>query len=200
MENYIELIDGTRIKAFTKAEQQKTITEDKLVLDTTDEYLHIGRSKGCSREIEERDTLDKKRKELFLRNAHRLIEESAAILADSRMFLTPLPIKSGIAYTGTSGFQNPTLGVYLEWWKYNECGWVKDECGVRRPIYYIAGSPLSGNNSCAYIGAGGESCRVSVSLFHSVWRSFIEINTRYTETKQRYEAYSIEDVVRILFE
>ena len=45
MEHYIELIDGTRIKAFPKAEQPETIKTDKLALDTTGEYLQIGRRK-----------------------------------------------------------------------------------------------------------------------------------------------------------
>ena len=35
MEHYIELIDGTRIEVFPKAEQPETIKEDKLALDTT---------------------------------------------------------------------------------------------------------------------------------------------------------------------
>ena len=161
MENYIKLIDGTHIEAFPKTEQLKAIAEDKVALDTTGEYLQVGQSKRASQEIEECDILNKMRKELFLCNAHRLITESNAILADSRMFLTPLPIRSGIAYTGTSGFQNPTLGIYIEWWKYNECAWVEDSFGVKQPIYYIAGSPLTGNNKCSYVGANGESGSVT---------------------------------------
>ncbi len=74
---------------------------------------------------------------------------------------------------------------YIEWWKHHKCAWVIDEFGEKQPLVYIAGSPLSGANKCAYVGADGESCSVSV-------------NTRYTEAKQRYEAYTIEEVVEKL--
>lgn len=199
MEHYIELIDGTRIEAFPKAEQPETINDDNLKLDTTGEYLQVGRPKQKSLSTAERNELNDQRKELFIRNAHRLIMESNRILADSRIFLAPIPIRCGLAYTGTSGFNNITLGIYIEWWKHNEFAWVKDDFGAKQPIYYIAGSPLSGANKCAYVGAEGNSCSVSVYPFRPVWSSFIEVNNRYTAAKQRYEAYTVEEVVEKLF-
>ena len=198
MKTYIELIDGTRIEAFPKSEQPKLITEDKLTINVTSEYFNI--KKIDSQVLVEDKKLETKRMELFMHNADRLIANSNKILANSRMFLAPLPIKNGLAYTGVSGFQNPTLGIYLEWWKYNPCAWTEDKLGIKRPIYYIAGSPLSGNNKCGYIGSQGESCSVYIPSFKSVWHSFIEVNTRYNEAKQRYEAYNIEDVINRLFE
>lgn len=199
MEHYIELIDGTRIEAFLKAEQPEIIKDDNLKLDTTGEYLQVGRPKQKELSTAERNELNDQRKELFIRNAHRLIMESHCILTDSRMFLAPVPIRCGLAYTGTSGFDNITLGVYIEWWKYNECAWTEDDFGAKQPIYYIAGSPLSGGNKCAYVGAEGNSCSVSIYPFRPVWSSFIEVNNRYTAAKQRYEAYTIEEVVEKLF-
>ena len=58
---------------------------------------------------------------------------------------------------------------------------------------------LSGVNRCAYVGAEGDSYGVSVTKFAPVWQSFVNVNTRYTEAKQRYEAYTIEEVVEKLF-
>ena len=199
MEHYIELIDGTRIEAFPKALQPETIKEDNFALDTTGEYLKIGRRKQKPKRTTERDTIAQQRGELLCRNLHRLIAESDKILADSRMFLAPVPIQNGLAYTGTSGFHNPTLGVYIEWWKRHKCAWVIDESGEQQPLVYIAGSPLSGANKCAYVGAEGESYGVSVYPFSSVWQSFMAVNSRYTEAKQRYEAYTIEEVIEKLF-
>ena len=137
--------------------------------------------------------------ELLCRNLHRLIAESDKILADSKMFLAPVPIQNGLAYFGTSGFQNPTLGVYIEWWRHHKCAWIIDEFGEKQPLIYIAGSPLSGANKCAYVGAEGESYGVSVTNFAPVWQSFMNVNTRYTEAKQRYDAYTLEEVVEKLF-
>ena len=153
MEHYIELIDGTRIEAFPKAVQPETIKEDKFALDTTGEYLQIGRRKRKPKRTTERDIIAQQRGELLCRNLHRLIAESDKILADSRIFLAPVPIQNGLAYFGTSGFHNPTLGVYIEWWKHHKCAWVIDESGEKQPLVYIAGSPLSGANKCAYVGA-----------------------------------------------
>ena len=206
MEHYIELINGTRIVAFPKAEQPAIITEDRLALDTTGEYLQIGGRKRRKHPAE-RNPQDVRREQLFLRYAHRLIAMSDTILADSRMFLAPLPIRNGLAYSGTSGFQNPTLGVYIEWWKRYKCSWVlddaEDENGVEEaapePIVYIAGSPLSGANKCAYVTAEGECRGTSVTRFAPVWKSFVAVNTRYTEEKQRYEAYTLEEVISRLF-
>ena len=199
MEHFIELIDGTRIEAFPKAVQPETIKEDKFVLDTTGEYLQIGHRRRKPKRATERDIIAQQRGELLCRNLHRLIAESDKILADSKMFLAPVPIQNGLAYFGTSGFQNPTLGVYIEWWKHHKCAWVIDESGEQLPLVYIAGSPLSGANKCAYVGAEGESYGVSVTNFAPVWHSFMNVNTRYTEAKQRYEAYTIEEVVEKLF-
>ena len=58
-------------------------------------------------------------KKLFFWEAFFLYEHKEQILADSRMSLTPLPFENNLAYTGTSGLRNATLGVYLEWW--DEC-------------------------------------------------------------------------------
>ena len=199
MEHYIELIDGRRIEAFPKAVQPETIKEDKFVLDTTGKYLQIGHRKRKSKRATERDTIAQQRGALLCRNLHRLIAESDKILADSRMFLAPVPIQNGLAYFGMSGFHNPTLGVYIEWWRHHKCAWVIDELGEKQPLIYIAGSPLSGANKCAYVGAEGMSYGVSVTKFASVWQSFVNVNTRYTEAKQRYEAYTIEEVIERLF-
>lgn len=199
MENFIELMDGTRIEAYPKAEQPDAIRQDNLALDTTGEYLQIGRRKRRRKCDKVCDAATQRQRELFCRNVHRLIGASEEILSDSRMFLTPLPIRNNVAYFGTSAMNSPTLGVYIEWWRHCKCAWVLDEQDEPQPLVYIAGSPLSGANSCAYVDTEGEVCSVSVCNFSPAWRSFMAVNSRYTEAKQRFEAYTIEQVVEKLF-
>lgn len=197
MKHYMELTDGICIEAFLKAEQSEKIEKDNLTFDTSGEFLDVGGGRKRHKKIATyTNEMDLK---LFLQNAHRLIAKSDRIMADSRMFLAPLPIRNGLAYTGTSGMRNPTLGVYIEWWRNYECAWTKDKYGARQPIYYIAGSPLSGCNACAYVDTEGDGHSVSVYPFNNVWRSFMSVNTHYTEAKQLYEAYSLEEVIEILF-
>ena len=197
MKHYMELTDGICIEAFPKAEQPEIIEKENLAFDTTGEFLQVGGGRKRRKKIA--TCTDEAQLKLFLQNAHRLIAESDKIMADSRMFLTPLPIRNGLAYTGTSGMHNPTLGVYIEWWRNYECAWTKDKYSERQPIYYIAGSPLSGSNSCAYVGDDDDGHSVSVYSFSNVWRSFMGVNAHYTEAKQLYEAYSLEEVIKILF-
>ncbi|MBQ9138361.1 MAG: hypothetical protein IJX65_06990 [Alistipes sp.] len=197
MKHYMELTDGICIEAFPRAEQSEEIETDNLALDTTGEFLQMGG--GLKRHKKIATCTNEEQLKLFLQNARRLIGESDRIMSDSRMFLASLPIRNGLAYIGTSGFNNPTLGVYIEWWRNNECAWTKDKFGELQPIYYIAGSPLSGRNACAYIGPEGDSRSVQVLNFSQVWHSFVQINTHYTEAKQLYEAYSLEEVIEILF-
>ena len=197
MKHYLEFTDGICIEAYLKSELPEQLNRDDISLDTSGDFLEWGnkprrhkRSEACT---------DEEELNLFLRNAHRLIAEADRIMADSRMFLAPLPIRNGLAYTGTSGFSHPTLGIYIEWWRNNECAWTEDKSGALQPIYYISGSPLSGCNACEYISAEGKSESVSVRHFGSVWRSFAKVNTHYTEAKQLYEAYTLEEVIDKLF-
>lgn len=197
MREYLELTDGICIEAYPKSEQPEKIETDHIALDTTGVYLQMS-----NKRLRKESTISEEDKaliNLFLEYAHRLIEASDTILADSRMFLAPIPIRNGLAYTGTSGFRNPTLGIYIEWWRNHKCAWTEDNNGTPQPIYYIAGSPLSGCNSCAYVTPDGKGKSISVPHFSIVWRSFAEINAHYTEAKQLYDAYTLAEVIEILF-
>jgi hypothetical protein len=197
MKEYLELSDGTCIEAYLKSDRPESITPDKFNIDTTDEFLQMGTKPHRHKRIV--TCTNEEELNLFLKHAHSLMAHGDAIMADSRMFLAPVPVRNGLAYTGTSGLRNPTLGVYIDWWRNYECAWAEDKYGERQPIYYIAGSPLSGSNTCAYIGPEGNGCTVSVYPFSPVWGSFMEVNNHYTEAKQLYEAYSLEAVIEILF-
>ena len=115
-------------------------------------------------------------------------------MSDSRMFLAPVPIVNGIAYSGTAGFTNPTLGVFVEWWLNCETDVTHDNSGKEALCYAIAGSPLTGINGCGCVYPDGTTERIVYGKFSNVWRTFVQINQRYTEVKQIAEAYSLQEV------
>ena len=138
--------------------------------------------------------------ELFYKEAFYLYGRRNAILSDSRMFLTPLPFRNNLAYTGSRGMRDATLGVYLEWWNECEQAVIKKNGQVHALTYFIAGSPLSGGNHCTAITVKGKDKTVRFSPFLPVWSSFIRINDRYSEAKQIYQAYTLEETLEKLWE
>ena len=197
--HHITLLSGHELLCYPKVEPSAPI-DNRMKLDTTGQYLTVGRRKPVVKpippEVEEQRKLAVK---FFTDHAFFFLDHRKQILNDSRMFLAPVPVENGIAYMGTSGFKRPTLGVYIEWWmscipaiidRYRKDTWL---------VYYIAGSPLSGRNCCGIVNTNGE-CRSEClpNPFSAIWRSFVEVNTHYDEAKERYEAYSLEEVVKLL--
>lgn len=195
-QNSITLMNGAILKCFPKESDQSNFSADKMQLDTTGEYLSIGH-KPCKPKLQTTEDMERQKK-LFTDNAFYLLAHSERIMRDSRMFLTPVAVQNGLAYTGTSGFNAPTVGVYLEWW--NECPRAlrTNEEGCRSLVFHLAGSPLSGANHCAEVNEDGRVQSVCVSLFATHWQSFTAINTRYDEAKHIYQAYTLEQVLDIL--
>ena len=197
--HHITLLNGRELLCYPKAEPSTPI-DNRMKLDTTGPYLVVGRRKPVVKptppEVEQQR---KQAVKFFTDHAFFFLDHREQILSDSRMFLAPVPIENGIAYMGTSGFKCPTLGVYVEWWmncipaiisRYRKNSWL---------VYYIAGSPLSGRNSCGIVNAKGECLSECLpNPFSSIWRSFVKINTCYDEAKQHYKAYSLEEVVKLL--
>ncbi|MCQ2286139.1 MAG: hypothetical protein MJZ76_04615 [Bacteroidales bacterium] len=202
-ENKIVLLNGTELDCYPKAIQPQKIQSDNLKLDTTGEYLSFHRKSrkqiALKKERKEKANPEKDMlKSFFLQHAVDFYQHAERILSDSRMFLAPVPITNGLAYTGTSGLSNPTLGIYIEWWLTNERACRNEKEGLLL-TYHIAGSPLSGRNNCSCVNSLGETEPISYEPpFSDIWHSFMAINTRYTEAKQRYEAYSLYEVWEIL--
>lgn len=201
-ENSITLMNGAVLECFPKESQPCDIEPDKMQLDATGKYLSIGNKKPYKRkakaQIDPTEELEQQQKKLFTDNAFYLLAHSERIMRDSRMFLAPVAVHSGLAYTGTSGFRNPTIGIYLEWW--NECAKTlrTDDEGNRSLIFHLAGSPLSGSNCCAEVYEDGRIESVSVRSFIDFWPPFMAINQRYTEAKDMHQAYTLQQVLDIL--
>lgn len=193
MEDKMTLTDGREITVYLKADQPAEIKSDDLALDTTGVYLRISRKKPKS--MDESIYYKARRKynfNILAENAWLLFNRAEEIFADSRMFLAPVNIVNGLAYTGTGGLQNPTLGVYLEWWLGG--GAAVDAKG--NLVGYISGSPLSGANCCMSFTPEGKMVKMAQHTpFSAVWGGFMKVNRYYTEAKQLYEAYTIEEVL-----
>lgn len=195
-QNSITLMNGAVLECYPKETHQGEFVPDKMKLDATGTYLSIG-NKPCK--PQPRTTVEMERqKKLFTDNAFYLLAHQERIMRDSRMFLAPVAIQNGLAYTGTSGFLAPTLGIYLEWWNACTEALRVDKEGRRSLVYHLAGSPLSGANHCAEVFEDGRTESVQVSLFINHWRPFTAINTRYDEAKHIYQDYTLEQVLDIL--
>ena len=192
----IELVNGSVIKGFLKPETPQEHVSDALRLDQSGQYLQIHPQTLTPEEIKARR--DNEARTVFLPHAFFLLEHADRILSDSRMFLAPVPVQSGLAYSGTSGFNHPTLGVYIEWWLNCPESHYTDQNGNPTLVYYLAGSPLSGSNRCAMTDRQGNFIPVTFHQFMPLWRPFIHINTRYTEVKARCESYSLQEVIDLL--
>ena len=198
MNDKITLIDGSQLDCYPIAFPSDEIVSSEFSLDTTGQYLQIGTKPHFTtdKELSERRKQEEIDEKLFYEHAHIFLANTDKILSDSRLFLTPVNVVNGLAYTGTSGFRKPTLGVYIEWWLYHKDASI-DAKG--HPIWFISGSPLSGSNACSAVDRKGKTHRVQLnSSFSAVWSSFVEVNNRYNEFKGRYMAYDLQEVIDIL--
>ena len=191
--------ENCNVKGLHDSPGRKAVDYNNLEFDTTGRYLSFGKKRGRSKKYVEDLEMFTER-QLFVDNAFLLLQNRERILQDSRMFLAPVAVESGLAYTGTSGFRNPTVGVYLEWWSLCEGALRRDENGVRSLVYRLAGSPLSGVNSCTAIREDGREETVSLRPFSDYWRSFMKINQRYSEAKSWYQAFTLQQVVEMVSE
>ena len=196
----IQLLDGRVLDCYP-SEGPKCDVDNELRLDTTGTYLVVGRPKKPQSVIAEENEEEKELKRLFLDNAFVLLANRERILSDSRMFLCPLPFcRNGLAYTGPSGFRNPTLGIYLEFWMACDQASFVDDNDEKWLLHHIGGSPLSGRNCCGFVNERGEERIEDVCPFSNVWKTFIKINSRYDKAKSEYDAYTLREVLSILEE
>lgn len=191
--NTIRLQDGRTIQGYPKANIITEETKEVPVFDTTGVYFRIGKKpiKSQPSTIEE-DMLEK----LFTDNIFLILANRKRILNDSRMLLTPVAVRNGLAYSGE--FQIATLGVYLEWWLNAPYSVLFDEDDTMSLIWFLSGSPLSGCNHCLKVYEDGSTKEAGVTFFDKLWPKFADILADYHEPKKRFEAYSLPEVIDIL--
>ncbi len=129
---------------------------------------------------------------LFAENANLLLANSDMIFTDSRLFLSPIDMSCGLAYSGK--FAPTTLGAYLEWWANHPESHDKDG----NPVLHLAGSPLSGANRCISVESDGARHSIVLNNFSGAWHSFLEISKRYRDYMSNSHAYPLEKVIEIV--
>ena len=141
---------------------------------------------------------DSIQKQLFRNNIPLFLANKERILSDSRLFLTPIPMKNNLAFVGTDGFQNPTLGVFIEWLLCCPQVIRTDRRHHTWVICHICGSPLSGANHCTWVNELGRTKTAAIYPFLPVWQSFSKVNTRYGTAKTTCETYTLDKAVTLL--
>ena len=195
MNKIIKLIDGRELEFYEiEGTPQQENIDNSLKLDTTGVYLQIGKRKRRSKAFKTK-IQDRPEVRFFVEHAHFFFEHSEEIRQYSRMFLAPIPFNNGLAYTGESGFQHPTLGVYIEWWLSNQEVRLLDENGNKWLVWYLAGSPLTHTNRCGLVRDDGVMISKNLPDFMKMVKNFWEINRRYDEVKQGYKAFSLTEVI-----
>lgn len=193
--NGIKLQDGRIIQGYP-IQQDAVMEEAKKtpVLDKTGEYFSIKKKPAKPKPTSEEES---NLQELFTDNAFLILANRERILNDSRMSLTPVSVRNGLAYSGA--FQTATLGVYIEWWinaPYSVLFDEKDD--AMSLIWYLSGSPLSGGNLCSMVTEDGKTETVRVPFFRKLWPKFTDILANYHDAKRLYQAYTLPEVIDIL--
>ena len=210
-EGAIRLLDGTILTCYPKPEreeqpsnesqpeevlqQTEEVVADELPLETTGRHFGMGRRRIAPKP-EAKEVLRK----LFIDNAFYLLAHRERILRDSRMFLTPVSVQNKLAYTESPGMDAPTIGVYLEWWSHCLGSMVISDSGRMSLIYELTGSPHSKVTSGRQLYENGETEPIHSYGHVQYWKSLIEINKRYSEAKEIYQAYTLQELLDILHE
>ena len=198
-EGAIRLMDGTILTCYPKPEEEMQQTEevvaDELPLETTGQHFGMGR-----RRIAPKPEAKEVLRQFFIDNAFYLLAHRERILQDSRMFLTPVSVQNKLAYTESPGMDAPTIGVYLEWWSSCLGSMVISDSGRLSLIYELTGSPHSKLAICRQLYEDGETEPIHLYYFARYWDSLMEINMRYNEAKEIYQAYTLQELLDILHE
>lgn len=191
--NGIKLQDGRIIQGYP-IQQDAVMEEAKKtpVLDKTGEYFSIKKKPAKPMPTSEEES---NLQELFTDNAFLILANRERIINDSRMLLTPVCVRNGLAYTGA--FSTATLGVYIEWWCNCPYSVLFDEDAMSL-IWYLSGSPLSGGNLCSMVTEDGKTETVRVHFFRKLWPKFIDILADYHDAKELYQAYTLPETIDIL--
>ena len=198
-EGAIRLMDGTILTCYPKPEevlqQSEEVVADELPLETMERHFGMGR-----RRIAPKPEAKEVLRQSFIDNAFYLLAHRERILQDSRMFLTPVSVQNKLAYTESPGMDAPTIGVYLEWWSSCLGSMVLSKSGRMSLIYELTGSPHSKVTSGRQLYENGETEPIHSYGHVQYWESLIEINKRYSEAKQIYQAYTLQELLDILHE
>lgn len=165
---------------------------DTSALDTTGHFFSIRKKPTPEPSSEEQLRQEK----MFADNAFLLLANYRRIFSDSRMFLAPVYVRSGLAYSGYLPIL--TVGGYIELWLNCPVSARFEEDGRMSLVWFVSGSPLSGRNACSFVNEDGDRRTVEIGKFYELRTAFAKIANYYGDAKEKYEAYTLEEVVEIL--
>lgn len=199
-EGKIVLMDGRELECYAVENDEATTADGAMVeaMAPIEGAMGFKRLLSLFRSKNEELSYERLQEDLFVDNAFYLWGHKDKILGDSRMFLCPVRMSNNLAYTGTIGLRDATLGVYVEWWMTCAGATMTDGKGRRSLVYHIAGSPLSGGNHCSAIREDGKRQTVTLLPFCDHWVPFMQINKRYETVRGKCQAYELQDVLDIL--
>lgn len=193
IENGIRLQDNRIIQGYPKQDVIEETKTETFMLDKTGEYFSIHKRPNKPQMVDEEKLALRK---LFTDNAFLLLANRKRIQNDSRMLLTPVHVRNGLAYSGA--FATATIGVYIEWWLNAPYSVLFSEDDTMSLIWFVSGSPLSGANCCAKVYEDGRIEEEKVSFFGKLWSRFVDILADYHEPKKLYQAYTLPEAIDIL--
>lgn len=165
---------------------------DSSGLDTTGHFLSIQKKPVPAPRSEEQLRQEK----LFTDNAFLFLANYSRILSDSRMFLAPVYVRNGLAYSGY--LPAATLGGYIELWLNCPSSVVFGREDRMSLVWFISGSPMSGANACSVVDENGNRRTEAIKTFYKLWTRFANIAGYYKDAKTKFEAYTLEEVAEIL--
>ena len=168
-------------------------------LDASKQFLNTKR-KLQEVMLEEKVKADR---QLLMDQLHFLYSHRETIMADPRMYFAPVSVGHNLAYSGRSGFQNPTLGVVMKWLEESPYAKDIDENGEVALLGWMAGSPLSGSNKCTFVSKDGHEYTKPIRRCHAffhTWRAFVRINSRFKKMREASDVtpYLLEEVLMLL--
>ena len=139
---------------------------------------------------------EQKKENLLKANIENFFANKDVVYSNSRYFLTPLPVSTGLAYAGPLIVM---LGMLLELWE-TKPGTTEthENCGGKILIWSFGGSPLSGMNSWAgYCRKCGGRVTGNKSCFPDLWHLFVEQIKRYSKYR-KYAHATIDEVLQAI--
>ena len=171
----------------------------KVELDTTGEFLSTNpAAESAAQPATRKSTYPREAIEFLAQNLQFLYAHKETILNNPKMFHTPVSVGHNLAYTGRSGLRNPNLGIVLMWLDAVDEARRVDENGDLELLYFFGGSPLSGCNISYFVRKDGSEYKSKVHEFKPLWKTFMQLNADYRNSKASAEAYSLETVIEML--
>ena len=136
--------------------------------------------------------------DLFVKNIFTLIANREEVMKNHKMSHAIVEANNHLAYTGNSGLKNTTLGSYLNMWANCPQAIDIDSEGYKWVVCQIAGSPLTGNNSCLVVSEDGRMKFIQHPNFKQLWKSLMKSNEDFSNPTLLQEAYSLQEVLDML--